>query len=118
MTPQLNPLAPIVDPQSGLPTQVFTVLMMQLTKKLSATVTYNPPNLGAGATTTTDVDLPNVDFLYEAGCAFSLDTQGIMLNANVKAGGAAGKVTVTLFNPTAGAINLASGTLSVWARLP
>jgi hypothetical protein len=114
MITPLNPNAPIVGP-GGLPSPVFTVLMHQLTKKLRAEVTYNPPSLNTLVGTTTNVTLAGVDFLYEVGCAFSLDTQGVMLNANVQS---AGTVTVSLFNATSGTVNLGAGTLSVWARLP
>jgi hypothetical protein len=48
-----------------------------------------------------------------AECSFSLSTQGIMFTAAVTA---SNTVTVSLFNKTGGAIDLASGTLRATAR--
>lgn len=82
----------------------------------TATKTWNPANLAPGAQTTTTVTVPGAvlgDNADEATAGFSLDLQGLQLSAYVSA---TDTVTVVLVNPTAGAINLASGTLraSAW----
>ena len=76
-----------------------------------ASAVYDPPNLIANASTTTTVATAGAvlgDFV--AGVSFSLDQQGILFSGYVSA---ANVVTVILFNRTAGAIDLASGTLRV-----
>jgi hypothetical protein len=73
---------------------------------------YDPPSVAAGAATGTTVSAPGARLGRPVGVSFSLDLQGIFLNAFVSASDV---VTVTLFNPTIGAIDLGSGTLSVWA---
>lgn len=82
-------------------------------KHLSATATWNPGNLVAGAQTSTTVALTGAALGDEATCSFSLDLQVLQLTAYVSA---ANVVTALLVNNTAGAIDLASGTLrvSVW----
>jgi hypothetical protein len=81
--------------------------------RIIGTAIYDPPNLAANATTTTTVTVTGATLGQSASAWFSLDTQGIWLQANVSA---ADTVRVSLWNATAGAINLASGTLSaaVW----
>lgn len=74
-------------------------------------VTWNPASIAAAGYEDTDVTVVGAavgDFALA-----SLDTiltNDMMLTAHVSA---ANTVKVVLFNPTAGAINLASGTLSV-----
>lgn len=77
---------------------------------LRGSTTYDPPSIASLGTTTTTVTVTGVSLGDKVKVAFSLDTQGIMFNGYVSS---SNTVTVVLFNPTAGAINLASGTLSV-----
>lgn len=81
---------------------------------LEGSATYNPPNLTPAATTTTTVTVSKAA-LGDAVVfvSFSLDLQGLIVTAYVSA---ADTVTVVLFNPTGGAINLASGTLRAGVR--
>lgn len=71
---------------------------------------WNPPSLGAGARQTTTVALPDALVGDAVSVAFSLDLQGTELRGCVTA---AGTVTVYHYNPTAGAIDLGAGSLSV-----
>lgn len=84
-----------------------------ITRHYSATTTWNPANLAAGAQTTTTVTVENAALGDEVTCSFSLSLQGMQLTGYVSA---ADTVTVVLRNGTAGAIDLGSGTLraSVW----
>jgi hypothetical protein len=77
---------------------------------LEASVTYDPPSLAAGEGITTTVTVPGAAFGDFARVSFSLDLQGITLTAWVSA---SDTVSVRLQNGTAGAIDLASGTLRV-----
>lgn len=70
--------------------------------------TWDPANIASGASTTTTITVSGAvlgDFVI---ASFSLDQAGCVLSAYVSA---ADTVTVVLFNATAGAVNLASGTL-------
>lgn len=82
-------------------------------KHLSATKTWDPGNLAAGAQTSTTVTLTGAALGDEVTCGFSLDLQLLQLTGYVSS---ANTVSVVLQNGTAGAIDLASGTLrvSVW----
>lgn len=77
--------------------------------------TYDPPSLATGAigaeTTVTVTGAALGDFVENI--SFSLDTQGVELLARVSA---ANTVAVIPRNPTAGTIDLASGTLRVHVR--
>lgn len=82
-------------------------------QRLTGSATYDPPNLAAGASSSaTTVTVTGATVGQPAQASFSLDTQGVIFNAWVSA---ADTVSVILTNPTAGAINLASGTLSAFA---
>jgi hypothetical protein len=70
--------------------------------------TYNPPSLTTGTETTTTVTVTGAALGDYAIASFSLDTQGIKINARVSA---ADTVTVTFRNDTGGTLDLASGTL-------
>lgn len=76
-----------------------------------ATATYDPPSLAAGALasvqTATVAGAVLGDF---AKASFSRDLQGVRINAWVSA---ADMVKFQFANPTAGAIDLASGTVRV-----
>lgn len=85
------------------------------TARLTGSATYNPPSLIALATTTTTVTVTGAAIGMAAEASFSLDLTGLVLTAYVDS---ANSVTVVLFNPTAGAIDLASGTLRAYAWNP
>ena len=82
-------------------------------KHLSETKTWDPPNVGNGAQTTTTVTVTGAALGDEVVCSFNKDLQGMRLTGYVSA---TDTVTVVLRNDTGGAIDLASGTLraSVW----
>ncbi len=79
----------------------------------SGTAIWNPPTVAAGAQTTTTVAVIGAAIGDTVTVGFSQDLQGTQLTAYVSAPGV---VTVVLRNGTAGAIDLASGTLrcDVW----
>lgn len=80
---------------------------------LTGSATWDPASVAAGAQTTTTVTVPGAALGDVVGVSFSLDLQGMQLTGYVSA---ADNVTAVLRNGTAGAIDLASGTLraSVW----
>ena len=82
-------------------------------KHLSTTATWNPGNLVAGAQTSVATTLTGAALGDEVTCSFSLDLQLLQLTSYVSS---ANTITSILQNGTAGAIDLASGTLrvSVW----
>lgn len=82
-------------------------------QRLKGSKTFNPPSIAGSGVTTTTVTVTGAALGQKADASFSLDVTGLMLDAEVTS---ANTVTVSLFNPTAGAIDLASGTLSafVW----
>ncbi len=75
---------------------------------LEASITYDPPSLAAGEGVTTTVAVAGVALGDFARASFSLDLQGVTLTAWVSA---ADTVSVRFQNGTAGAIDLATGTL-------
>jgi hypothetical protein len=79
---------------------------------LEASVTYDPPSLAAGVSVTTTLTATGAALGDFAHASFSLDLQGITLTAWVSA---ADTVSVRRQNGTAGAIDLANGTLPVAA---
>lgn len=85
----------------------------QIKKHLSATTTWDPANVAAGAQVSTTVTVTGAALGDEVTCSFNLDLQLMQLTGYVSA---ANTVTVILRNGTAGGINLASGTLraSAW----
>ncbi len=77
---------------------------------ISAYATWDPASIANGARESTDVTVTGAllgDFVKGS---FSLDLAGLTLSATVKA---TNTVTATLSNNTGGAVDLASGTLSV-----
>jgi hypothetical protein len=76
----------------------------------TASATWNPPNLAAGATQSTTVALADCAVGDVVAVSFSADLLGTLLWGEVLA---AGTVTVYHYNPTAGALDVASGTLTV-----
>lgn len=69
---------------------------------------YDPPSIAAGASVTTTVAVAGCGFGDFVDASFDKNLAGIRLHAYVSA---ADTVTVEFYNPTAGAIDLASGTL-------
>lgn len=80
---------------------------------LSGSVVFDPPNILAGGTTATTVTVTGAALGDFAQASFSLSLGGLTMTAYVSA---ANTVTVVLHNPTAGAINLGSGTLRARVR--
>lgn len=80
---------------------------------LSGSAVYDPPSIAANTGVTTTVTVPGAalgDIV--TGVSFSLDLQGLSVTGWVSA---ADTVSVRMFNGTAAAIDLASGTL--WVRV-
>lgn len=83
---------------------------------LRGSVTYDPPSIAAGATVATTVTVTGAALGDLVEASFSLSLGGlIMYPPSVTS---TNTITVTLFNPTGAAIDLASGTLSVRAARP
>ncbi|BCG50062.1 hypothetical protein [Ralstonia phage RP13] len=72
--------------------------------------TYDPPSVAAGSSVTTTVSIANAFLGDPVTAAFSLSLGGLTLSAYMSSNGTA---TCVFFNPTASAIDIASGTLSV-----
>lgn len=110
---------PVVDLKTGRFTNAWFRLISILgaipQAKLSGEMTYDPPNLAAAGTTTRTVTVTGATLGWDASASFSLDLQGLMMTAYVSA---ASTVTVVLYNPTAGAVDLNSGTLTAYAWQP
>ncbi|MDE2096497.1 MAG: hypothetical protein KGL39_04565 [Patescibacteria group bacterium] len=77
---------------------------------LTASKTYDPPSISSGASATTTVTVTGAVLGNMALASFSLDLAGLSLTSYVSA---ADTVTCVLSNLTGGAVDLASGTLSV-----
>jgi len=77
---------------------------------IEASTTYDPPSLAAGEGVTTAVAVAGAALGDFARASFSVDLQGVTLTAWVSAVDA---VSVRFQNATAGAVDLASGTLRV-----
>lgn len=82
-------------------------------KPLYGTVTYDPPSIAAGASTFTDVAVTGAALGDTVDVGFSLDGAGVIFRGYVRV---ANSIRVYLTNLTAGAVDLASGTLSVTVR--
>ncbi len=93
--------------QWGWNSSAWAVVAPQL---LEASVSYDPPSLAVGAGVTTNVNVAGAALGDFARASFSLDLQGSTLTAWMSA---ANTVSVRFQNGTAGAIDLASGTLRV-----
>ena len=75
---------------------------------LSTTLTYDPPSLAAGGTTVSNIGYINLAaFGTPVAVGAPYDLQGVIASAAVTS---AGQVKITLFNPTAGSVDLGSGT--------
>jgi hypothetical protein len=79
-------------------------------RTLTGTATYDPANLTNGSGATTDVTVAGARLGDIAKVSFSLDLQGIKMFGWVNA---SNNVKVRFENHTGGAINLASGTITV-----
>jgi hypothetical protein len=74
------------------------------------TTTWDPPNVVAGASTTTTVTVTGATLGDFVAVSFSLSLSGLVLTAYVSA---VNTVTVVLSNPTGSPVDLSSGTLAV-----
>lgn len=79
------------------------------------TTTWNPDSVAVGSFTSKDVTVTGAALGDFADASFSLDVQDLQLDAQVTA---ANTVTATLYNNTAAAVDLASGTLRVIVYSP
>jgi len=77
---------------------------------LQGSATWDPANIAAGASTTTTVAVTGAAVGDYVRASFSLTLAGLVLSGYVSG---ANTVTVVLNNPTAGAVDLASGTVKV-----
>lgn len=84
------------------------------TRELSAVQTWDPPSVAAGATTTVNVAVTDAVPGDLCDVGFTLATTLPFL-AGI---GASGQITVRLWNPTGGAVDLGSGDLHVRAVKP
>lgn len=84
-----------------------------LVRGRQASTTWDPANVAAAASVTTTVTVPGATLGDYVHVSFSLSLQGLILTGYVSA---ATTVTVVLFNPTGGGVNLGSGTLRVYVR--
>jgi hypothetical protein len=80
---------------------------------LENTATWNPPSIAAGASATVGLTVSDAALGDHVEASFSLSLAGLVLTAYVSAANA---VTAVLHNPTGGAVDLGSGTLSVKVR--
>lgn len=77
---------------------------------LAGSATWDPGSVATGGSASTTVSVTGAALGHFVQAAFSLDLQGLTLTAYVSS---ANTVTAVLANNTAGAVDLASGTLSV-----
>ena len=77
---------------------------------LSSSATWNPASVATGAETSTTIAVAGAALGNYVQASFSLDLQALTLTAYVSS---ANTVTAVLANNTAGAVDLASGTLKV-----
>lgn len=82
---------------------------------LTGSATYDPPSVAPSATTTTTVTVTGAVVGDDVSASFGVSLAGLVMSAYVSA---ADTVTVVLFNPTLGAVDLASGTLRAAVRSP
>lgn len=84
-----------------------------ITKHLSATRTWDPSSVASLGNTTVTVNVSGAAVGDTVTVGFTPTIQGMILTGHVSSSGV---VTVVLFNPTGGAIDLGSGTLraDVW----
>lgn len=116
MTP-FNTQTQLIDTE-GRPTPIFYKFLQGLfdvpVNPLEGSVTYDPPNLAAGAVSPiTTLSVSGALIGMPVMLSFLLDTQGVVFSGWVSA---PNTVSVVLQNQTAGAINLASGTLTAYVN--
>lgn len=90
---------------------VLLIESIEFEEVLHGSKTMDFPSVAAGATTTTTVTVLGAAVGDSLTAGLSVDLQGMVMTAYCSA---AGTATVVLYNPTAGAINLASATLNVF----
>ncbi len=95
----------VMSDQLLLPPGVFST-----EEEFVASVTYDPPSLADGAGAEVDITVTDALLGDTAEASFSLDTQGINVDAQVTA---TNLVTVRLQNETGSTVDLGSGTLRV-----
>lgn len=78
--------------------------------KLESSITWDPSSIAAGTYTTSTLTVLGAALGDYARASFSLDLASCILSAYVSS---ANTVIVILQNPTAGTVNIASGTLRV-----
>lgn len=83
-------------------------------KNPSYTTTYDPPSIAAGGSAFKSLTVDRAVLGNIVTASFDKDTQGIIIVPYVQS---TGVVNVAFFNPTSGAIDLASGTLTVRLNL-
>lgn len=91
----------------------YNTILNNTAVRLTGTAVWNPGNVLAAASTTTTLTVTSAALGDTVLLSFTLDLQGQILSGYVSA---TNTVTAVLFNPTAGALDLASGTLraEVW----
>lgn len=94
---------------------LFSQALTRYGKPLTASITYDPPSVAAGASTFTDITVTGAAIGDIVDASFSLDNAGVIFRGYVRV---AGSVRVYLTNLTGGAVDLASGTLRVNVRKP
>ena len=72
--------------------------------------TWDPPAIAAGQTLTATFVVPTAALADFVNIGFTQNLSGLVVTGYVSS---IGNVTLVLFNPTAGTINLASGTLKL-----
>lgn len=77
-------------------------------RELYGSVTYDAPSVAASGTTTTTITVTGAALGDIATCSFGVSLVGLVASAYVST---SNTVTVVLFNPTVGAIDLASTTI-------
>lgn len=82
---------------------------------VQGTATFDPPSIAAGASTSTTITVTGARLADRAVAFINTTQSGLILSAYVSA---SNTVTVTYFNPTAAAIDLASHTVTAWVKKP
>lgn len=107
-------LAKLIDAVNDLTTaQTATTaaLTAAFPAPLTSSATWNPASVAAGSTTSTTISVVGAVLGQRTTASFSLSLQGMILGSYVSA---ADTVTVVLNNNTAGALDIASGTVKAW----
>ena len=94
----------------NLSTKNWLVTWRELRPSISVTGTFNPPSIGAGATTITTLTVAGAALGDIVTYSFSLSLDGLIMTAYVSA---ADTVTFVFQNPKATPVDLGNGTLRV-----